>query len=247
MPQPELITPDWPAPDCIVALQTTRNGGVSGGDFSSFNLAQHVGDDPADVTANRQLLLQACALPAGPCWLEQTHSTRAIDLDTETSREGDAGFTSRPGRVAVVMTADCLPVLMCARDGSEVAAAHAGWRGLAGGILEHTVSRMRNDPRQLLAWLGPAIGPRRFEVGSEVRQAFVSDLAATDAAFVENRPGHYLADLYQLARLRLKRAGLDATFGGGLCTLSEPERLFSYRRDRVCGRQASLIYIKQKP
>jgi hypothetical protein len=240
----DLIRPDWPAPDNIIALQTTRRGGVSQGGYASLNLARHVGDDPQRVATNRARLVDVCKLPQEPSWLEQTHSTRAINLDSDASRDGDAAFTCRIGQIAVVMTADCLPVLFCARDGSEVAAAHAGWRGLAGGILEQTIEHMHSRPEQLLVWLGPAIGPLEFEVGAEVREVFVTDFADSDGAFVENRPGHFLADLYQLARLRLRRAGITAILGGDHCTYREAPRFFSYRRERTCGRQASLIYIR---
>ena len=244
MSELELLQPDWPAPPNVVALQTTRSGGFSNQGYTSLNLAAHVGDDDRRVSSNRALLAQSCDLPAEPAWLEQTHSTRVINLDRERDRQGDAAFTACPGTVAVVLTADCLPVLFCHRDGSKVAAAHAGWRGLVSGILERTVALMQAPPHELMAWLGPAIGPAKFEVGAEVLQAFVDEQAESAAAFSENRPGHYLADLYQLARLRLKRAGVDAISGGGLCTFADSDRFFSYRREKTCGRQASLIYIK---
>ena len=244
MPELELINPDWAAPANVVALQTTRHGGFSREGYASLNLASHVDDDDHLVGRNRKLLAQTCGLPGEPAWLQQTHSTRVINLDRDHHRQGDAARTARPGAVAVVLTADCLPVLFCHRDGHEVAAAHAGWRGLVGGILEQTVASMQSPAHELLAWLGPAIGPTNFEVGVEVLQAFVELQAESAAAFTENRPGHYLADLYQLARLRLKRAGVDAISGGDQCTFADTDRFISYRREKTCGRQASLIYIK---
>ena len=244
MPELELIKPDWAAPANVVALQTTRRGGFSRQGYANLNLAGHVGDDDHLVTRNRKLLAQTCGLPDEPAWLEQTHSTRVINLDRDHYRQADAARTARPGTVAVVLTADCLPVLFCHRDGHEVAAAHAGWRGLVSGILEQTVASMQTPAHELLAWLGPAIGPATFEVGAEVVEAFVREQAESAAAFTENRPDHYLADLYQLARLRLKRAGVDAIWGGDQCTFAASERFFSYRREKTCGRQASLIYIK---
>ncbi len=244
MPQDlELIYPDWDAPAQIQALCTTRYGGVSDGLYASLNLAAHVEDDPAHVSQNRERLATQIDLPAEPQWLEQTHSTTVVDLDHENHRLGDAALSSTPGTIAVVLTADCLPVLLCNRAGDEVAAAHAGWRGLVNGVIEQTVNAMRSEPGQLMAWLGPAIGPQSFEVGSEVREAFIQRHAKADACFRENRPGHYLADLYALARLRLELLGISAISGGDYCTFEDDQRFFSYRRDRQTGRQASLIYI----
>jgi YfiH family protein len=242
-----LIIPDWPAPGHVVAFATTRHGGVSEGSYASLNLADHVQDQLSHVLQNRALLRQARQLPGEPCWLTQTHSVRAIDLDRDRARDGDAAFTAMPGTIAVVMTADCLPVLLCNDQGSEVAAAHAGWRGLLDGVLENTITPMRSHPSSLLAWLGPAIGPRQFEVGQEVLDAFAARTPGSEAFFQPERPGHYLADLYAIARLRLNNAGVTHIYGGDRCTFEEVQHFFSYRRDHHCGRQASLIYIKQKP
>lgn len=241
----EIIPANWQAPRNVVAFCTTRGGGVSQGGFASLNLASHVQDDAQRVSANRQRLLRQQALPAEPQWLNQTHSIRVIDLDHDQGREGDASVTRSPGQVAVVLTADCLPVLFCNKDGTEVAAAHAGWRGLVEGVLEQTVAAMTAKPGEILAWLGPAIGPQQFEVGPEVRQAFLSHSLEAQSAFRQNRPGHFLADLYQLARLRLNQAGVELIWGGEYCTYTQSDLFFSYRREKQCGRQASLIYIKK--
>ena len=240
----ELIRPDWNAPAAIEALCTTRSGGVSSGAYASLNLALHVGDDPAHVHENRRLLAGAEQLPSEPQWLQQTHSTKVINLDREEPREGDAAISSTPGSIAVVLTADCLPLLLCSRDADEVAAAHAGWRGLVNGVLERTVAAMRSEPDRLIAWLGPAIGAQSFEVGAEVREAFVQRHAQSEACFSATRPGHYLADLYGLARVRLELLGILDISGGEYCTYEDQRRFYSYRRDKQTGRQASLIYIR---
>jgi polyphenol oxidase len=244
----QIIPAEWvlQAPS-VTAFCTTRAGGVSEGGFASLNLADHVQDNPQAVAKNRQLLKQQLALPAEPDWLKQTHSIDVIDLDHSASREGDAAYCSSPGRIAVVMTADCLPVLFCNTAGSEVAAAHAGWRGLVNGILEQTVAAMNSENGQIMAWLGPAIGPAKFEVGNEVRAQFIEQDAEAASCFSQNRPGHYLADLYSLARIRLYKAGVTLISGGKFCTFSEHERFFSYRRENVTGRQASMIYINKNP
>ncbi len=241
----EFIVPDWDAPASIRALCTTRPGGVSRAGYASLNLATHVQDSAQAVAQNRLLLRRQLQLPTEPQWLEQTHSTRVIDLDHDNNRQGDAALTRQPGRVAVVMTADCLPVLFINRQGTEVAAAHAGWRGLLNGVLEQTLDAMQSDPQHISAWLGPAIGPQHFEVGAEVRAAFIEQDAQARECFRQNRPDHYLADLYQLARLRLKKHGVNAISGGEYCTYAESERFFSYRREPITGRQASLIWISK--
>jgi YfiH family protein len=240
----DIISPDWPAPAEVVACCTTRRGGVSEGAYTSLNLAHHVDDVPERVAANRTRLRDQLGLPSEPQWLAQTHSIDVVDLDNSDLREADAAVTRSAGTIAVVMTADCLPVLFCNRDGTEVAAVHAGWRGLVNGVLEATVMRMHSEAPQLLAWLGPAIGPQHFEVGEEVRSAFTAQHAEDDAAFSVNRPGHYLADLYSLARARLNRLGVGHICGGEYCTFADRERFFSYRREARTGRQASLIYIR---
>lgn len=238
-----MIKPQWPAPGQVRAVATTRGGGVSLAPYDSLNLAEHVGDDNAAVYENRRRLRQA--LPAEPLWLNQVHGTRVVDAaDPSQPRSADASFTQRIGVVCAVMTADCLPVLFCDRKGSVVAAAHAGWRGLAAGILEATVDAMSVEPGQLLAWLGPAIGPQVFEVGGEVRDIFLAANGQAAAAFVARPNGQWLADLCQLARLRLQAVGISAVYGGGLCTYSDPERFYSFRRDRITGRMASLIWLE---
>ena len=239
----ELIRPQWPAPARVRAWSTLRNGGVSAAPWESLNLGAHVGDEPGAVTENRRRLVQRLQLPAEPLWLQQVHGARvrtAADSDTCA----DACLADRSGQVCVVMTADCLPVLFCNLGGSKVAAAHAGWRGLHSGVLEATVNAFDEEPRQLLAWLGPAIGPKAFEVGDEVRDAFVAEDVDAAAHFIANRQGHWLADLYGLARLRLARSGVEAVFGGDRCTFNEPASFYSYRRDGVTGRMASLIWLQ---
>lgn len=243
----EWITPDWPAPESVFACCTTRNGGHSEAGYRGFNLATHVDDDPQTVDSNRHLLVEQLQLPGEPQWLEQVHSTDVVDLDASTRRQADAALAHKPGTVAVVMTADCLPALITDSEGSEVAAAHAGWRGLLNGVLEKTVQTMKSPTDRLMVWLGPAIGPDSFEVGEEVREAFVRLDPVAGVHFRQNRPGHYLADLYGLARQRLNRLGIDTIYGGDHCTFRDEQRWFSYRRDRYCGRQASLIYIKPNP
>ncbi len=239
----QLIKPDWPAPHKIHALITTREGGTSQRPFDGFNLADHVGDDPKAVSENRECL--RAILPSEPKWLKQVHGNVVAQVDKlDQPVEADASVAFRDGVVCAVLTADCLPVLFCDLKGSRVAAAHAGWRGLAAGVLESSVSAMQCNPADIMAWLGPAIGPQAFEVGEEVREAFVSDLPVATEAFMGVRPGKWLADIYELARLRLARAGVSQVFGGGYCTYTDAERFYSYRRDKTTGRIASLIWIQ---
>ena len=238
-----VIEPDWPAPPGVVAASTERRGGASAGVYASLNLGDHVGDVPADVAANRRQLVAQLRLPSEPCWLTQVHGRRVLDLDAEeVSGEADGAVTSVAGRVCAVLTADCLPVLLASTDGARVGAAHAGWRGLAAGVLPTAVAAMRVPPAQLVAWLGPAIGPASYEVGAEVRDAFVARDRAAERCFTPTRPGHWLADLYGLARLSLAAAGVDAVFGGDFCTFSDAARFFSHRRTAPCGRMATLIW-----
>ena len=237
----DLLVPDWPAPAQVRTLQTLRGGGCSRAPWDSFNLGDHVGDDPAMVAANRAAL--RVNLPAEPLWLKQVHGALAVDASNPAAIEADASFTRQSGTVCAVMTADCLPVLFCDHAGTVVAAAHAGWRGLAGGVLEATLAAMAVPADQVLAWLGPAIGPSAFEVGDEVRAAFLVDDPASAAAFVAHAPGKWLADIYALARRRLQRAGVHAIHGGDVCTVTESERFFSYRRDGITGRMATLIWL----
>lgn len=238
----DLLIPDWPAPARVRAIQTLRGGGCSQSPWDSQNLGDHVGDDPVHVAANRAAL--GAHLPAEPLWLTQVHGIAAVNAkNCPKSTEADAAFSRQPGLVCAVMTADCLPVLFCDCAGTVVAAAHAGWRGLLGGILESTIQAMDVPAQELFAWLGPAIGPMAFEVGDEVRAPFVADDPGAVIAFVPNAPGKWLADIYELARRRLRRAGVKAIYGGELCTVSDPVRFFSYRRDGVTGRQATLIWL----
>jgi polyphenol oxidase len=249
--KPLLIEPQWPAPPGVLALCTTRGGGCSAPPWDSFNLAHHVGDD-ADAVAENRLRL-ASALPRGVqfSWLTQVHGTAVVEAGQTEYPQADAQWSRRPGAVCAVLTADCLPVLLCSATGDAVAAAHAGWRGLLAGVLEDTVAAMHTSPDQVLAWLGPAIGPQAFEVGPEVREGFLMAAGSAakpmiDACFTANpdRPGHYFADLYALARARLAALGVTRVFGGDWCTFSDPERFFSYRRDGQTGRMASVILLQ---
>jgi len=240
----ELLLPDWPAPANVRALQTTRMGGVSPAPWNSFNLGDHVGDDPLRVAANRAELRGV--LPAEPLWLQQVHGVRTVDAaQTADLPTADAAFSRQVGTVCAVMTADCLPVLFCDQAGTVVAAAHAGWRGLQAGVLEATITAMAVPAGEILAWLGPAIGPAAFEVGDEVRAAFVAHDRRAAEAFKPHVPGKWLADIYRLARQRLQAAGVASIRGGDFCTVSDSERFFSYRRDGVTGRMATLIWLTE--
>jgi YfiH family protein len=253
MQSTDLIVPDWSGlPAGVGALMTTRRGGVSqapyddGAGGGGLNLGSHVGDGPQDVQRNRDLL--QALLPAQPAWLAQVHGAAVVDAAAGEPVEADGSIAVGPGVVCAIQTADCLPVLFCNAAGSVVGAAHAGWRGLAAGVLENTVARMRRAGAgdEILAWLGPAIGPQKFEVGAEVRQTFMARDAAADRAFapVEARENKYLADIYLLARLALARAGVERVSGGGLCTVSDPQRFYSFRRDGVTGRMAALVWLR---
>jgi YfiH family protein len=228
-------------------MTTLRTGGVSAGPYASLNLAQHVGDDPTRVAENRRRLARVLALPAEPLWLTQVHGCDIADVQSDTvGCTADAAFADRPDSVCAVLTADCLPVLITNRAGSRVAAVHAGWRGLVGGVIEAALSRFSDPPSDLLAWLGPAIGPQAFEVGAEVQEAFVALDSGADGCFSPNRPGHWLADIYALARRRLAAAGIGFVGGGEYCTVTDATRFYSYRRDGVTGRMASLIWIDSR-
>ena len=239
-----MLRPDWEAPAGVRAAFTLRAGGVSVAPYDSLNLGAHVGDVPAAVAENRQRVHASLALPAEPNWLQQVHGVEVLDLDAPgNSREADAAVTRMAGRVCVIQVADCMPVLFAARDGSAVGAAHAGWRGLAGGVLEATVRKLGVAPDQLLAWLGPAISQEHFEVGDDVRDAFVSRDPSAAPAFVGNPRGRWQCDLYALARRRLAALGVQDVSGGGWCTFADAARFFSYRRDGQCGRMAALIWM----
>ncbi len=235
------LLPDWPAHPRVRACVTTRSGGVSEKPFDSFNLGVHVGDAPESVAANRLKLQQVVGCE--PAWLSQVHSSVAVEADPRVCPTADASWTAESGIACAVLTADCLPVLFCSRDGDRVAAAHAGWRGLAAGMLEATVAAMACPGSELMAWLGPAIGPAAFEVGSEVRDAFVTQHAEASSAFVPSpNAGRFMADIYALARVRLSACGVAAVYGGGFCTVTDP-RFYSYRRAARTGRFASLVWL----
>lgn len=239
-----LLFPDWPAPASVRACVTTRQGGVSLLPYETFNLGDHVGDDPAAVAENRRRLSDTFAIQ--PAWLKQVHGLVVADADPAVVAEADASWTDQPGIACTVMTADCLPALFCDRAGTRVAAAHAGWRGLAGGVLEATLDRLALPPEEVLVWLGPAIGPQAFEVGLEVRDAFTAVHPQAARAFVDGeRPGKLMADIYELARIRLAARGVTAVYGGGLCTVSDA-RFFSYRRTPQGGRFASLVWLQPR-
>lgn len=248
------IAADWPAPPGVRAGQTLRSGGLlsgmSDGAHAALNLGSNTGDDPAAVAANRALLREARQLPREPAWLRQVHGTVVVDAATVaegSAPAADAAQTDQAGVVCAVLTADCLPVLFCADDGSWIGAAHAGWRGLAGGVLEATLRAAPLPPQRLLAWLGVAIGPAHFEVGPEVREAFTAiDPVAADA-FTRGHGDRWHGDLYVLARQRLARGGLSRVFGGGLCTYADAARFYSFRREPDTGRMASLIWREPSP
>ncbi|SDA89118.1 conserved hypothetical protein [Pseudomonas sp. NFACC15-1] len=237
------LTPDWPAPARVKACVTTREGGVSLAPFDSLNLGDHVGDDPTAVAENRRRLIDRFVIT--PAWLQQVHGIAVVEADPTRVATADASWTATPGIACTAMTADCLPVLFCNRAGTRVAAAHAGWRGLANGVLEATLDSLAVPANEVLAWLGPAIGPQAFEVGPEVREAFIAQRPEAVEAFAASpNAGKFLADIYQLARLRLAARGVTAVYGGGLCTVNDP-RFFSYRRNPRTGRFASLIWIER--
>jgi purine-nucleoside/S-methyl-5'-thioadenosine phosphorylase / adenosine deaminase len=243
VPPEDWIVPDWPAPARVRALITTRNGGNSAGPYASLNVSPLVGDDPARVQANRRFLRQF--LPGEPKWLDQAHGTCVVNAQTIASPlAADASIAFAPGCVSVVMIADCLPILISDRAGSRVAAVHAGWRGLAAGVIENTVRALDVAPHLLLAYLGPAIGRVAFEVGNDVRDAFLKTDEAAQHAFQPHARGKWLADLPLLARQRLAGLGVTSVYGGAHCTYSEPTRFFSHRRDKVSGRMAALVWIE---
>jgi len=243
LPQVELIKPDWDAPANIHGFTTTRNGGFSQGPWRSLNLGRSCGDDPEHVAQNRRLL--SGLLPGEPRWISQVHGTNAVSWDkaNEPGVKADAIFSHAAGQVCAVLTADCLPVLFCDRAGTQVAVAHAGWRGLAAGVLEATVAAMQCEPEELMAWMGPAIGPEAFEVGKDVYDAFVNLNAENVIAFKPHRD-RWLADLYLLARLALTQAGVGQVTGGVYCTFSDASKFFSYRRDGVTGRMATVAWLE---
>ena len=261
VPDFQVIAPDWPAPPGVRSAFTLRTGGVSVAPYDSLNLGAGIGDSPEAVAENRRRVREKLRLPAEPAWLEQVHGVEVVDLgataapsggsgDTKVKvlggqpLTGDASVARGAGHVCAIRVADCMPVLFAARDGSAVAAAHAGWRGLAGGVLEATVRRLNLPASQLIAWMGPAIGPAHFEVGDEVRAAFTTTDPDAAPAFVANSRGRWQCDLYALARRRLRSIGILAVYGGGWCTFADSDRFFSYRRSSQCGRMAALIWTE---
>ena len=237
------IIPDWPAPLNVKALQTTRAGGFSSAPYDSFNLGDHVGDAPLAVERNRMLLNRL--LPSEPVWLNQMHGTVVADADRASCLpQADACIARHRASVCVVMTADCLPILLCDTQGSVVAVAHAGWKGLAAGVIEATVKSMDVAPENITAWLGPAISQDAFEVGDEVRAAFAAIQPQASSAFIPGKSGKWFADLYALARLRLNALGITRIYGGGSCTFRERDRYFSYRRDGATGRMGTFIWLE---
>ena len=243
--EPQVIVPDWPAPPGVRSAFTLRTGGVSVAPYDSLNLGARIGDSPEAVAENRRRVREKLRLPAEPVWLEQVHGVEVVVLGApDLPPTGDASVARGAGCVCAIRVADCMPVLFAARDGSVVAAAHAGWRGLAGGVLEATVRRLGVPASQLIAWMGPAIGPAHFEVGEEVRAAFTATDVDAASAFAANARGRWQCDLYALARRRLAGIGISGIYGGGWCTFAEADRFFSYRRSGQCGRMAALIWIE---
>jgi polyphenol oxidase len=237
------LIPDWPAPARVKACVTTRAGGVSLAPFDSLNLGDHVDDSPEAVVENRRRLTERFSIQ--PAWLQQVHGVAVAHANPGLVATADASWSATPGVACTVMTADCLPALCCDRAGTRVAAAHAGWRGLAAGVLETTLDNLAVPPSEVLVWLGPAIGPQAFEVGPEVREVFVQQLPEADLAFVPSRnAGKFMADIYALARLRLAARGVTAVYGGGFCTVTDP-RFYSYRRSPRTGRFASLVWLER--
>ena len=235
------IIPNWPAPANVHALQTNREGGCSHAPYDSFNLGSHVNDNPMHVAQNRQLLSQY--LPSEPVWLNQVHGINVVDAaETSCVPDADASYTSRKNVVCVTMTADCLPILICDSAGTLVASIHAGWRSLCDGVIEATIKQLPAKPANLMAWLGPAIGPNAFEVGFEVREQFMAKDAKAELAFKKHGE-KYLADIYKIATQRLNNLGVTQIYGGGRCTFTEKEQFFSFRRDGATGRMATLIWL----
>jgi YfiH family protein len=239
----EFLQPDWSAPARVRAAMTTRTGGVSSGRYASFNLATHVGDDLAAVAENRRRLREALDLPSEPHWLEQVHRADVVVIPGKSPGSADGVVSFTRGAVCAVLVADCLPVFLASRDGRRVGLAHAGWRGLAAGIVEATVRKLDCDPRDLVAWLGASIGPTAFEVGDDVRNAFVAVDTGSAAHFRTGHADRYFADLPALARRRLRAAGVTDVHGSGHCTVSEPARFYSHRRDGRTGRMAALLWL----
>ena len=244
----DFVPADWSAPPRVKALASTRRGGFSRAPFDSLNLGSHVGDDPHAVMRNRERLVADLALPGMPAWLEQVHGRDVVDAASPAGCRADAVYSDRPGVVCAVLTADCLPLLICSRRGDEVCAVHAGWRGLYGGVVQAAVRRFRCPPDELRVWLGPAIGPECFEVGADVRDLAARVDARLVSAFrpMHAKTGYWLLDIYESARILLACLGVNFVSGGDCCTVSAPDRFYSYRRDGRTGRMASLIWIDER-
>lgn len=241
------IYPDWLAPNTIKSLSTTRQGGFSSAPYNSFNLGVDVGDAANSVQKNRHYLIETARLPESPRWLNQVHGIKVASANNwQQDDEADAMVGHSTNQVCAIMTADCLPILLCNQQGDTVAAIHAGWRSLAAGIIEKTVQRFTCPPQTIMAWLGPAIGATQFEVGHDVYQVFTQHSEQAHYAFKQTDASHYLADINLLARQQLNALGIDAIFGGNCCTVSKSSRFFSYRRDGITGRMASMIWISPK-
>ena len=241
----EWVVPDWPAPARVRAFVTTRAGGVSAGEYASMNLGGSSGDEEENVSRNRHIV--RTHMPSDPIYLAQVHGNDVVDLDAPRvpgRPRADAAVTATPGTVAVVLTAVCLPLFLADKAGRRVAVAHAGWRGLAAGVVEQALAALRAEPRDVVAWMGPAIGPRAFEVGPEVKEAFERSDPGAGAAFADHKPGKFMADLYALARRRLARAGVQGIHGGNFCTYTDTVRFFSYRREQRSGRMGAFIWME---
>ena len=239
------LVPDWDAPARVRAFVTTRHGGVSEGEYASLNLGTNSGDNSRHVAENRRIVRQH--LPAMPRWMKQVHGSDVVKVDELGANDvpiADAAVVCESGRVAAVLTADCMPLFLCDASGGKAAVAHAGWRGMAAGVIENAVGALGAAPADVIAWMGPTIGPTAFEVGPEVREAFLAGDSQADEAFATHAPGKYLADLYALARRRLARAGVTRVYGGGFCTYRETERFFSYRREKASGRMGAFIWME---
>ncbi len=240
---PSLIPAKWPAPTSVHAYTTTRMGGNSSAPYHSFNLAQHVGDNKQTVEHNRQQLQQQLGLPQAPAWLQQIHGNTAVCIDHSYHSQADASYSQQAKQVCVVLTADCLPLLVCNQQGTEIAAIHAGWRGLANQIITKTIQQLQSSPTQLMVCLGPAISQGYFEVGIEVYQTFIQQQPESIVAFKSNRPQHWLADMYVIAKQQLQQLGIQQIYGGEYCTYSQADLFYSYRREPSTGRMASLIWM----
>ncbi len=239
-----LIYPDWPAPDTVKAVSTTRQGGFSKPPFESLNLGLHVGDSANKVEKNRNYLIETAQLPAHPRWLNQVHGTTVSTANTwQNGDEADAIISTVANQVCTIMTADCLPILLCNQQGDTVAAIHAGWRSLADGIIEKTLLQFNHAPQEIMVWLGPAIGPTQFEVGTDVYHTFTQHSQQAQQAFVQIDATHYLANIYQLAKQRLNARYIHSIYGGDFCTVTESNQFFSFRRDGITGRMVSMIWI----